>query len=169
MAVATGLVALHVADDSFFQPASGTSAWTTWPAVSSRSSRSPLGAWAYPRVRSGAVLTIALPGLFGLIIGITEAGYYAPAKVGPSATTAACSPYRQAFLVGLGLWTVLGSRGSSTPGWRRYLRRALIAIVVVVAPSRSSSRSRSPTPANHPRRTCLRAAADLGTVDLTQR
>ena len=59
MAVATGLVALHVADDSFFQPASGTSALDHLAGGLIPIAVLALGAWAYPRVRSGARALIA--------------------------------------------------------------------------------------------------------------
>ena len=55
MAAATGLVALHVADDSFFQPASGTSALDHLPGGLIPIAVLALGAWAYPSVRAGPV------------------------------------------------------------------------------------------------------------------
>src|SRR5687768_2403039 len=134
MAIATGAVAIHVADDSFFQPASGTSAADHLAGGLVPIAALALGAWAYPRVRSGARALIAvLAGLFGLIIGITEAGYYA-LEVGPSGDdfSGLLAVPAGLFLVGLGVWTLWKSRKIDT-WWRRYLRRGLITIAAIVA------------------------------------
>ena len=133
MAIATGTVALHVADDSFFQPASGTSAADHLAGGLIPIAALALGAWAYPRARSGARAVIAvLAGLFGLIIGITEAGYYA-LEVGPSGDdfSGLLAVPAGLFLVGLGVWTLWTSRKLDT-WWRRYLRRALITVAAAV-------------------------------------
>jgi len=81
---ATAAVALHVADDNFIQPAGGTTA-----ADHLVSGLVPLvllgvAAWFHSRVRAGAAGAIALSvGLFGVVVGAIEAGYYTQA-VGPS-------------------------------------------------------------------------------------
>jgi hypothetical protein len=133
MAAATSLVALHVADDSFFQPASGTSALDHLAGGLIPIVALALGAWAYPRVRSGAASLIAIfSGLFGILIGVSEAGYYT-VKVGPSGDdySGLLAVPAGVFLVGLGLWTVWKSRKLDT-WWRRYIRRALISVAAVV-------------------------------------
>src|ERR671921_1824386 len=82
--VATAVIGLHVIDDNFVQPRSGTS-WNDHLA----SGLVPLAllaiaAWAYPRVRTGAASVIALAiGLFGVIAGSFEPVYYSSAA-GPS-------------------------------------------------------------------------------------
>jgi len=132
MAIATGVIALHVADDSFFQPASGTSASDHLAGGLIPIAALALGAWAYPRVRSGAGAVIAvLAGLFGLIIGVTEAGYYT-LKVGASGDdySGLFAAPAGAFLLGLGVWTLWKSRKLDTL-WRRYLRRALITVAAL--------------------------------------
>src|SRR5437773_11447033 len=81
---ATGVLALHVLDDSFLQPQPGTSA-----ADHLVSGLVPLAllvgvAAVYPRLRAGLRAAISLfLGLFGIVAGVGEAGYYS-VKVGPS-------------------------------------------------------------------------------------
>ena len=136
MAAATGLVALHVADDSFFQPAAGTSALDHLPGGLIPIAVLALGAWAYPRVRAGARAVIALlTGLFGLVIGLLEAGYYT-LTVGPSGDdySGLLAVPAGLFLLGLGIWTLWTSR-KLDKRWRRYLRRGLTAVVGLVAAS----------------------------------
>ena len=121
MAIATGLVALHIADDSFLQPAPGTSAADHLAGGLVPVAVLGFGAWAYPRVRRGARAVIALlTGLFGVVVGVSEAGYYA-LKVGPSGDdySGLLAVPAGAFLLGLGLWTLWKSRKLDML-WRRY-------------------------------------------------
>src|SRR2546423_992328 len=77
----TGLaaVALHVLDDSFFQPAPGTNA-----ADHLVSGLVPVAVLAgavaaYPRLRAGAQAALAVTlGLLGIVIGGAEPAYYWP-------------------------------------------------------------------------------------------
>ena len=79
-----GLVALHVADDSFLQPPAGTSATDHLASGLVPVALLAAAAWGYGRVRAGwrGVLALAM-GIFGVGIGALEAGYYT-AAVGPS-------------------------------------------------------------------------------------
>jgi uncharacterized protein len=92
----TGLIALHVVDDSWVQPQPGTSAADHL--VSGLVPLAVLGVAAavYPRVRGGARAAIALlVGAFGIVAGI-EAVHYT-IQVGPQATTSpGCCAYRPA-------------------------------------------------------------------------
>jgi len=79
--VAFAAIALHVLDDSFFQPEPGTSA-----ADHLVSGLLPVAllvgaAVAYPRLRPGlrAALAVVL-GVLGIVMGSIEAAYYAPSE-----------------------------------------------------------------------------------------
>jgi dienelactone hydrolase len=139
---AIGLIALHVADDSFFQPEPGTSA-----ADHLVSGLVPLAvllglAWVYPRVRAGARASIALSlGIFGIAVGASEAVYYT-IKVGASRDdyTGFLALAAGVALLGLGVVTLWRSRRTDDRLARRYGRRTLVAFaglivfVVLVVP-----------------------------------
>ena len=77
------LIALHVADDSFFQPEAGTDAGDHLVSGLMPMALLGLAAWGCLRLRPGLRATIALVvGLFGVVVGI-EAVYYTT-KGGPS-------------------------------------------------------------------------------------
>ena len=106
-----GLVALHVADDSFFQPQPGTSAGDHLVSGLVPLAVLGLAAWAYPRVRAGfrAVVALILGG-FGIVVGI-EAVYYTT-KGGPTGDdfTGLLAIPAGAVLIGIGLVTLWRSR-----------------------------------------------------------
>jgi len=80
----TGAIALHVLDDSFFQPQPGTSAGDHLASGLVPLAALVLAAATYQRVRAGLRAAIALTvGLLGTVAGAGEAGYYA-LKIGPS-------------------------------------------------------------------------------------
>ena len=82
--VALGVGALHVVDDNFVQPQPGTSAADHLGGGLVQAAFFVLLAWAYPRLRPGARGTLAIfVGLFMVVIGAGEAGYYAR-ESGPS-------------------------------------------------------------------------------------
>jgi len=124
--VALGVVALHVADDSWLQPNPGTSAADHFfgglvPTV--------LLLWGivfYPRLRAGARAGIALFGAFFAILAGTEAVHYT-LDVGPSADdyTGLLSVAAGLLLLGLGAVTLWRSRRRDDRRWWRYSRRAL--------------------------------------------
>jgi alpha/beta superfamily hydrolase len=126
--LATGAVALHVADDSFLQPNPGTSA-----ADHLAGGLVPLtllvgAAVLYPRLRAGARATVALlAGFLGLLFG-TEAVYYT-AQSGPAGDdfTGLLSIPAGLALIGLGVVTLWRSRKGG-PLWWRYGRRGLLAV-----------------------------------------
>jgi MYXO-CTERM domain-containing protein len=131
--LATGLIALHVVDDSFVQPQPGTSA--TDHLVSGLVPLGLLGlaAWAYPRLRAGwrAILALGL-GIFGIAAG-SEGWYYAR-EVGASGddyTGLVAIPAGLALL-GLGALTLWRSRRLDEPLWRRYGRRGLIVAASLI-------------------------------------
>jgi uncharacterized protein len=129
-----GVVALHVLDDSFFQPQPGTSAGDHL--VSGLVPTAALLALAalYPRLRPGLRASLAaLAGLFGVVVGI-EAVYYLDAGQlsGDDYTGLAAIP-AGLLLLGIAATTLWRSRRVSDRLWWRYLRRSLLAVAVVVA------------------------------------
>jgi dienelactone hydrolase len=133
-AAATGVVAIHVLDDSFVQPNPGTSAGDHLV-----SGLVPLallvGAAAGDgRVRAGARAAIALlVGFFGVLSG-TEAIHYTR-SVGASGDdyTGLLSIPAGLLLLGLGAVTLWRSRKTGDRLWWRYGRRTLIAAGTVFA------------------------------------
>ena len=126
--VAIGIVALHVVDDSFFQPQPGTSAADHLVPGLVPLALLVAAAALYGRVRAGARAAIALlAGFFGVLAG-TEAVYYT-AELGPSGDdyTGLLSLLAGLALIGLGALVLWRSRKTDDrPRWR-YLRRALLA------------------------------------------
>jgi len=132
---ATAVIGVHVVDDNYLQPASGTGA-----ADHLLSGLVPLalmaaGVWCYPRVRAGARALIAIAlGLFGLIIGAVEGGYYT-LEVGPSGDdyTGLLAIPAGLLLIGVGAVGLWRSRRRTRNPWWRQLRRLLLGAVGVVA------------------------------------
>jgi hypothetical protein len=145
----TVLVLLHVLDDTLLQPPAGTT-----PADHLVSALSPTvllaaAVWGFGRVRAGLRAVLALSvGVFGIGIGVIEAGYYTVA-VGPSGDdfTGLLAIPAGLMLVGLGLWRLWQSRRRKGL-WRRLVRRSMH--VVVAALPRTSSRSRCCSPMPSP-------------------
>jgi hypothetical protein len=132
--VAIGAIALHVADDSFFQPQPGTSAGDHVVSGLVPLAVLALAAWAYPRLRAGFRATIALLlGIFGIVAGV-EAVYYTT-KDGPSGDdfTGLLSIPAGIVLLAVGVVTLWRSRKTADSRRRRYLRRSLIAVGTVAA------------------------------------
>jgi fermentation-respiration switch protein FrsA (DUF1100 family) len=135
MAAATTVIAVHVVDDNYLQPAAGIS-WRDHLA----SGLVPLallglGAWGYTRVRRagfGAVIAIAV-GLFGVIVGAIEPIYYTQA-VGPSGDdfTGLLAIPAGVALIGLGLTDLWRSRRRTPNPWWRQIRRLLITALSLV-------------------------------------
>jgi alpha/beta superfamily hydrolase len=133
--LAIGLLALHVADDSFVQPQPGTGA-----ADHLVSGLVPLAllvalAARYGQIRAGlrGATAIAL-GLFGIVAGLGEAGYYT-VTVGPSGDdyTGLLAIPAGLLLTGAGvtaLWTT--RRRGDNLAWRCARRLLLAAAAVVV-------------------------------------
>jgi dienelactone hydrolase len=130
----TGVVALHVLDDNFFQPNPGTAA--SDHLVSGLVPLAVLVAAAafYGRLRAGARATIALLlGYFGVLAG-TEAVYYTRA-VGPSGDdyTGLLSLLAGLLLLGVAGVTLWRSRRTDDRLWWRYGRRLGFVVATAVA------------------------------------
>ncbi len=128
-----GLIALHVLDDSFFQPQPGTSAGDHLVSGLIPFAVLLVVAVSWSRLRPGLRGSLAAAlGLFGVVTGI-EAVYYLDSGrfSGDDYTGLAAIP-AGLLLIGLGAVTLWRSRraGPSLP--RRWLRRALLAAVTFV-------------------------------------
>jgi dienelactone hydrolase len=131
---AIAVIALHVVDDNFLQPQTGTS-----PGDHLVSGLVPLAvlglaAWAYPRLSGLARGALALTfGVLGIAVG-SEGAYYA-SKVGPSGDDFTGLLTLAAALLLLGLGAVTLWRTRRTEGNRpwRYVRRVLLAAAGVIA------------------------------------
>jgi hypothetical protein len=142
---AIGLIALHVVDDSFVQPQSGTSATDHLVSGLVPLAILTLAAVAYPRLRAGwrAVLALLL-GIFGL--GVASEAWYYTGEVGASGDdyTGLLAIPAGLTLLAVGAVTLWRYRRLDERMPRRYLRRAalgvcgLLVAVVVVYPLVSS-------------------------------
>jgi hypothetical protein len=131
----TALVALHVLDDTLLQPPAGTSAADHLVSALVPTLLLGAAAWGFGRVRAGwrAVLALSV-GVFGIGIGVIEAGYYTVA-VGPSGDdfTGLLAIPAGVLLVGLGVWTLWQSRRRAGRLWRRVVRRSMHVVVAALA------------------------------------
>jgi uncharacterized protein len=128
-----GLIALHVLDDSFFQPQPGTSARDHLVSGLVPFTVLLVVAVTWSRLRSGLRGSLAAAlGLFGLVTGI-EAVYYLDAGrfSGDDYTGLAAIP-AGLLLIGIGAVTLWRSRRAGRSLARRWLRRALLAAVTFV-------------------------------------
>jgi MYXO-CTERM domain-containing protein len=124
---AVGVIALHVADDNFIQPESGTAAGDHLLSGLLPLALLVLAAWGYPRLRGGFQGALALfIAPLGIATGV-EAIHYAN-QVGPSGDdfTGFLTIPAGLLLIGLGaatLWRTRRTRGNHA--WR-YTRRGLL-------------------------------------------
>jgi dienelactone hydrolase len=124
--IGLGVVALHVLDDSFFQPNPGTSAGDHLLGGLVPFVLLVAAIALYPRLRAGARATVALGGaFFGVLVG-TEAVYYTR-EVGPSGDdfTGLLSVAAGLLLAGVAAVTLWRSRRRDDSLWWRYPRRLL--------------------------------------------
>jgi uncharacterized protein len=131
--IAVAQIALHVVDDNFIQPQPGMSPGDHLVSGLVPLALLGLAAWAYPRLRGGLQGTLALVlGPLGIAAGI-EAFYYTR-EVGPSGDdfTGLLALSAGALLIGLGAVTLWRTRRTDDRLWRRYGRRALLAVAGVL-------------------------------------
>jgi dienelactone hydrolase len=129
VALAVGTIALHVLDDNFFQPQSGTSAADHLVSGLVPFAALVLAVVAYPRLRAGFRAGIALTlGLFGIVAGV-EGAYYA-LKVGAAGDdyTSLLAIPAGLLLIGVGISTLWRSRRTNDSLRRRYPRRLLLTL-----------------------------------------
>jgi uncharacterized protein len=150
----TAVIALHVLDDNFVQPAAGTSAADHLVSGLVPLTLLALAAWAYQRLGVGARAVLALVlGVLGIAGGIE--GYHYASEVGASGddyTSLLCFP-AALLLIGVGAVNAWRSRLGRT-----WPRRALVLvatfflapIVVIVGYSYGTTHvSRAVVPPNH--------------------
>jgi uncharacterized protein len=133
--VATGVLCIHVLDDNFLQPQAGTDAGDHLV-----SGLVPVGlmlglAAVYPRLRAGLRGACAITlGLFGVVMGAGEAGYYSLAD-GPSRDdfTGLLAIPAGLALIAIGATTLWRTRRNDDRLARRYLRRVLLTAGGLVA------------------------------------
>jgi uncharacterized protein len=131
----TALVVLHVLDDTLLQPPAGTNAADHLVSALVPTVLLAAAVWGFGRVRAGwrAVLALSV-GVFGIGIGVIEAGYYTVA-VGPSGDdfTGLLAIPSGVLLVGLGLWRLWQSRRRTGRLRRRLVRRSAYVVVAALA------------------------------------
>jgi dienelactone hydrolase len=122
-----GAIALHVLDDSFFQPQPGTSAGDHLVSGLVPFAVLLLVAAAYPRLRPGLRASLAATlGLFGVASGV-EAVYYLDAgRLSGDDYTGLLAIPAGLLLVGVGAATLWRTRRRDDSRPRRYLRRLLL-------------------------------------------
>ncbi len=124
-----GLIALHVADDSFLQPQPGTSAGDHLISGLVPIGLLALAAVVYGRLRGGArAVTALLAGAFGVVVGSEAIAY--TARVGPSGDdyTGLLAIPAGLALIGLGLLTLWRTRRFEGSILRKGARRTAWAI-----------------------------------------
>ena len=130
-----GVIALHVLDDSFFQPEPGTS--VTDHLVSGLIPVALLvgAAVAYPRLRPGLRAALAVVfGLLGIVMGSVEAVFYGRTEgLSGDDFTGLLAAAGGLVLVLLGTRTAWRGRRRDDSHLRRYSRRALLALAWVLA------------------------------------
>jgi hypothetical protein len=131
--LAIGAAALHVVDDNFLQPNSGTSAGDHL--VSGLVPLAVLTALAalYPRVRAGVQASLALTlGLIGIALGVPAAYYLRHGGISGDHYTGLLALVASAILLLSGPVTLWRTRRTDASRGRRYLRRLLTAAAVPV-------------------------------------
>ncbi len=128
-----GVVALHIADDTLFQPNPGTSAGDHLIAALVPLALLAAAAVYYGRLRAGVRATVALLAGFMGVLGGVEAVHYARGA-GPSGDdySGLLSIPGAFLLLGIGVVTLWKSRRLEGALWWRYLRRLLLTAGVAI-------------------------------------
>lgn len=123
-AVAAGVIALHVADDSFVQPQPGTSGGDHIVSGLVPLAVLALAVWAYPRLRAGVRAPIAIAlGLLGMVTAAEAIHYWRDGGMSGDDYTGLLAIPAGLSLVVLGAVTLWRTRRTSNGLPRRYLRR----------------------------------------------
>jgi esterase/lipase len=132
--IALAVAAVHVLDDSFFQPEPGTSAVDHLAGGLVPTALLLAAAWGYPRLRAGFQGAIALFLGFLTLLSSAEAIQYTRAG-SPSGDdwTGLLAVPAGLVLLGAGAVTLWRSRRRDDRLWRRYLRRGLVTAASLLA------------------------------------
>jgi dienelactone hydrolase len=132
-AVGLGIVALHVLDDSFFQPQPGTSAGDHLVSGLVPFTGLLAAALLYGRLRPGLRATLAgLLGLFGVAAGIESVYYLDAGQLSGDDYTGLAAIAGGLLLIGVAVSTLWRTRRSDEGLRRRWLRRGLTTAGVVL-------------------------------------
>ena len=133
--VCAAAVMLHIADDSFLQPAEGTSAGDHVLSGTVLMLALAGGAYAYPRVRAGSRAVIALlTAVTGVVVGFAEAGnHLLSTGLHDDDYTGLVAGAAALLLVGLAVRTLWRSRRSGPTRMRQYARRSLLGVLGIAA------------------------------------
>jgi hypothetical protein len=130
---ALGAIALHIADDNYFQPAPGTG-----PRDHVASGLVPLAflalaGWSYPHLRAGLRAGLAMTvGALGIAFGIPSAYYFSHGAAQGDHWTGVLSIAAGAVLVASGPVTLWLNRSHAPDRKHRYRHRALTGAAIVV-------------------------------------
>ena len=126
--IALVAIAVHVLDDSFFEPEPGTSAGDHLVSGLVPTLALLVTAWGYPFLRSGARAALALTlGLFGIVAGAVEGGYHATSGgLSGDDYTGLVALLAGILLVVVGAVVLWRSRRPAGSRRRRYARRSLV-------------------------------------------
>jgi hypothetical protein len=126
--VAIALMALHILDDSFLQPANGTSAGDHLVSGLVPLAGLAAAAWGFGRVRPGARVVLAfLLAPLGIVLGAEAIYYMRHGGLSGDDFTGLLAIPAGAALIGIGAVTLWTSRRLDDSRYWRYPRRALIA------------------------------------------
>jgi uncharacterized protein len=139
--LAAGVIAFHLADDSFLQPQPGTSAGDHLVSGLVPLASLALAAWAYPRLRAGARAPIAVViGVLGMVSAAEAIHYWRDGGMSGDDYTGLLAIPAGLSLVALGAVTLWRTRRTDNGLRRRYLRRSgwtalgLVTTFVVLFP-----------------------------------
>ncbi len=133
--VCAAVVMLHIADDSFVQPAEGTSAGEHLLSGAVLMLALASGVCAYPRVRAGGRAVIALlTAVTGVVVGFAEAGNHLLATgLHDDDYSGLVAGAAALVLAGLAVRTLWRSRRSGPTRMRQYARRTLLGVLGIAA------------------------------------
>jgi hypothetical protein len=125
-------IAVHVLDDSFFQPQPGTTAGDHLVSGLVPVAILVAAAVVYPRLRAGLRAALAITfGVLGVVIGVIEPAYYA--SVSGDDYTGLVAAAGGVLLVALGATVAWRARRRDERPLRRYVRRGLLAAGLAIA------------------------------------
>jgi MYXO-CTERM domain-containing protein len=127
------VIAAHLLDDSFVQPAAGTSASDHLVGGLAPLAALAFAAWVHPRLRGGRRGALALVvGMLGIVAGVEAVHYTTQVGASGDDYTGLLSIPAGLVLLGLGAGTLWRTRRNDGGRPWRYLRRSLLAVAGAV-------------------------------------